>query len=401
MEIFTSSYAATQFSTIPFTTVDSLLDESESQHHQEFIRFLQHAYSLHVPVLPLTWEPAFDALGPDGATGRVNQSALNSEFQLAYKRFNPHVTDPRFTTEAYRSLQYRAMASEMTVLSCSGVQSHPNIITLQGICFEISSTSSVWPVLVFEKCALGDLEQCVSRPEFLDPEHLLSLCGEVAKALKVMHQCGMSPRSTRLDYFQHDYIDVAHGDLKPGNILIQEDVDQTSQGVKVADFGFSSYKSTDEDFVRVARTEPWEAPEWHSRGFTLEAAKAMDIYSFGLVCMWLFFRKELLVDLDFPSTTFAKAFARQDPEATAKIQALKRSGDDLLAYALRLLERKPDLENETRARLRQGLILSLAPDPKSRPSSLDPFIKLFCDPNYITYDYPSNLSAIFTNSSTL
>ncbi|KAF2259193.1 kinase-like protein [Lojkania enalia] len=378
MDLFTSSYAASQFSTISLSTVDSLLGQSDSRPHQEFIQFLQYAISLNVPILPVTWEPAFEALGPDGTTGRVNQSPLNSEFILAYKRFNPRVTDPRMSANAYRSLQYSAMASEMTVLSNPVIRSHPNIITLQGICFELSSaTGDVWPVLVFERAALGDLEKFVSQHESLNLEDLLSICGYIAKAIKIMHQCG-----------------VAHGDLKPGNVVVQEDVEQSAQGIKVIDFGFSSYNSADEDFVRVARTEPWEAPEWHNRGFTLQAAKAMDIYSFGLLCMWLFFREETLADLNFPSATIAIAFAKQNPEATAKIQALKKCDDELLAFALRLLEQKPGVEDGVRARMQQGLISALALDPEKRPSSMDPFIELFCDPEYLTDPEPSGPLAI-------
>ena len=182
---------------------------------------------------------------------------------------------------------------------------------------------------------------------------------------------------------------MAHGDLKPSNILVQENIERTAEGIKVIDFGFSSYNSTDEDFVRVAKTEPWEAPEWHSRGFTLEQAKSMDIYSFGLVCMWLFFREETLVDLGFPSITVATAFTKQDTEATVKLQELKKSGDDLLAYTLRLLERKSELGDDTRARLRQILILALALDPEKRPSSMDPFIELSRRSKHPTYDSPS------------
>jgi serine/threonine protein kinase len=174
-----------------------------------------------------------------------------------------------------------------------------------------------------------------------------------------------------------------HGDFKPGNILIHEDIDKTSQGIKIIDFGFSAYNSNNEDFLRIARTEPWEAPEWHNRGFTLRDAKSMDIYSFGLVCMWLFFREEKLADLGFPFITLGEAFSRQKPDATSRIQVLKGSGDDLLTYALRLLERRSDLEHGLRARLRQGLTLALASSPKERSASMEPFIELFCDPEYV------------------
>src|ERR1700722_13721602 len=58
--------------------------------------------------------------------------------------------------------------------------------------------------------------------------------------------------------------------------------------VKMIDFAYSQ-RWTDENVLRrIPATKPWNAPEWHSRGFKMRAAQALDIYSYGLVCLWMF-----------------------------------------------------------------------------------------------------------------
>jgi serine/threonine protein kinase len=75
--------------------------------------------------------------------------------------------------------------------------------------------------------------------------------------------------------------------VKPDNILVFDD---PSGGVtiKMIDFAYSQ-RWTDENVLRrIPVTKPWNAPEWHSRGFKMRAAQALDIYSYGLVCLWMF-----------------------------------------------------------------------------------------------------------------
>ena len=56
---------------------------------------------------------------------------------------------------------------------------------------------------------------------------------------------------------------------------------------KVSDFGFSSIWARPDDLIQVPKTEPWNAPEWHHRGFKFREARKMDVYSFGLLCLWI------------------------------------------------------------------------------------------------------------------
>ena len=56
---------------------------------------------------------------------------------------------------------------------------------------------------------------------------------------------------------------------------------------RVADFGYSTQWALPNDLVQMPRSRPWDAPEWHHRGFTPAQAMKMDAYSFGMVVLWL------------------------------------------------------------------------------------------------------------------
>ena len=99
----------------------------------------------------------------------------------------------------FRKIQYDALISEMVVLSHPDIYEHPNIANLEGICWEmVPESEEVWPVMVFRKAEDGDLNQFLSPSKAVkvDSEGLIGLCGEVAKALKLMHQCGMLTQNT-------------------------------------------------------------------------------------------------------------------------------------------------------------------------------------------------------------
>ena len=52
--------------------------------------------------------------------------------------------------------------------------------------------------------------------------------------------------------------------------------------------------------MRLPKSKPWFAPEYHHRGFKLYMAQRMDIYSFGMLCLWILSSNndEILVLLD-------------------------------------------------------------------------------------------------------
>ena len=110
---------------------------------------------------------------------------------------------------------------------------------------------------------------------------------------------------------------VIHGDIKPENVLIFPRVlrydkwgpegiiratlpfnrvisipkEEGCYVAKVTDFGYSSLFENENGYVRMPRSKPWTAPEWHEREFLPLQARRMDAYSFGMLCLWLLFYK--------------------------------------------------------------------------------------------------------------
>ena len=94
---------------------------------------------------------------------------------------------------------------------------------------------------------------------------------------------------------------MIHGDIKPQNVLVYKDAaGETS--IKVADFGYSTFAAsetfaTDGDLfqgaaaarVYLPKSRPWNAPEHHFGEFTVSGAKKTDVYSFGMLCLWVLF----------------------------------------------------------------------------------------------------------------
>jgi serine/threonine protein kinase len=60
----------------------------------------------------------------------------------------------------------------------------------------------------------------------------------------------------------------------------------------LADFGYAAFASN--KHITIAGTEYWRAPEIGSRiEHTLEQAKMSDVFSFGILCFWIVFHKQL------------------------------------------------------------------------------------------------------------
>ena len=150
----------------------------------DLIAFLSIVQKCDIDYLPITWQPALNTLGV-GASGTISQSTFITEKPLAFKRFhdseNPDVS-------------FLPMMSEVLILSQPTIRNHPNIVDLEGICWEIRpSTEKAVPVLVFEK-ASWDLQQFMSVREGMDMsfEDRLKMCANVGDAIMALHAYGLS-----------------------------------------------------------------------------------------------------------------------------------------------------------------------------------------------------------------
>lgn len=158
--------------------------------HCDFVSFLANAQCEGVDILPITWQPALENVGK-GGTAQINQSIINARLNFIFKRTNisPLIRQDSGTD----SLTYHALISELRVLRSRLIRDHPNIVQLQGICWEvISDPQTVRPVLVFEKAHFGDMKAFMESNlgESLSLEERIQLIVALASALLLMHSRG-------------------------------------------------------------------------------------------------------------------------------------------------------------------------------------------------------------------
>lgn len=144
-----------------------------------FIAVLALIQRLMIDLLPITWQAALGSLGR-GGQGEINQALITIEMSFAFKRFESKGPDD----------PYREVVQEMVVLRHPAVRDHPHIVQLIGVCWDVPDSNHVWPVLVFEKTHLGDLDHFVGsgNGRSLRLEDKLKICVEIGIALRDMHQ---------------------------------------------------------------------------------------------------------------------------------------------------------------------------------------------------------------------
>lgn len=150
----------------------------------DFISFLGVAQKLDIDFLPITWQPKLDNIG-EGGTANIRQSLINLQTGFAYKRI-------KWSRQAQwnESKNFEALISEVLVLGNPLIRNYPNIIRLEGICWDFPpGNDNVWPVLVFEKAQNGDLDKFMNTDtgRGVNLEDRLKLCADIAITLKYIH----------------------------------------------------------------------------------------------------------------------------------------------------------------------------------------------------------------------
>ena len=149
----------------------------------DLVAFLSTVQKCNVDYLPITWQPALGMLGA-GGSGTISQSTYMAEKPLAFKRFR----HPKNSTCDFLPL------TEVLILSQPPIRNHPNIVDLEGICWEIKPmTEKAVPVLIFEK-ASWDLQQFMNAREGMNMvlEDRLKICADVGSAIAALHAYGLS-----------------------------------------------------------------------------------------------------------------------------------------------------------------------------------------------------------------
>ncbi|KAF2840209.1 kinase-like protein [Patellaria atrata CBS 101060] len=320
------------------TTKGSIKPAEDSPYN--FLSLLATAQKKKIDFLPITWD---GSLNESGGQASISQSFLSEKLSYVFKRIR---RDFRFPAEEIIAL--RAIISEIVILAHPEIRGHPNIVRLVGICWDISSRNkSIWPVLVFQKAKYGDLKAFVesTQGKRLSFEERLKFCKEIAAAITLMHSK-----------------DIVHGDVKPQNVLVFAEEDG-NYCAKVTDFGYSTLhasKSTDDREINLPISRPWNAPEteegsWDT-AFSLEEAKLTDVYSFGLLCMWLLFH---------------------GPLRNMQQIALLREKEELTGFIDDNVSQVADLSDEQKSSLLAFFHSTLERDPKHRSLDLKDAMKGF------------------------
>jgi serine/threonine protein kinase len=324
-----------------------------------FLSFLAVVQALKIDFLPMTWDAGRDDIG-FGATSRVNETHINIHTSFALKRVNRHKSEEQI---------FRSCTKEITVLAHKSVREHPNIAQLQGICWDVSAfDDKPWPVLVFEKTHLGDLYEFAMLPagRTMSFSQRLRLCMDMGRAIMDMHsmsKCSHFERA-RTSYF--NFIDIVHGDIKPDNVLVFTE-ESGQYKARVTDFGYSSRFTNDEDRLKLPISVPWNAPEVDrlNREWTPSQAKQADLFSFGMLCVWLVFETYFSGSTKPPADVQLPVFISSTAVEQTKLVLLQVKGK-LQMYIPYLLAAEDNLDHQTIAALEKFLVSCLSKDPDER-----------------------------------
>ena len=211
-------------------------DSNEDNFRYDFITFLETCQNLDIDFLPITWQPALDALGAGGQS-EVRQSLVSLAISFAFNRVKPPERKTKTErgqegkeesegkiqkrqegeeegedeNEGYEEKEeeneenvYRALVSQASILRLAEIYNYPNIIHLIGVCWDIRASAQekdhlenaikgpqlrVWPVLVVEKTDHGDLKCFVNAAgKNLSFTGRLKLCIDIASGILCLHQ---------------------------------------------------------------------------------------------------------------------------------------------------------------------------------------------------------------------
>ncbi|KAL3849196.1 hypothetical protein ACJIZ3_011078 [Penstemon smallii] len=291
----------------------------------------KHERISHYEILRATDNLDIENLIGKGSIGSVYKGTFSNEMIYAIKVFDLDVQD-----------SFKSFDTECQIM-CS--LRHRNLVKVITSCSNLD-----FKALVLEYMPNGNLEKWIYSPNYsLNIGQRLGIMIDVASAIEYLHQGYSSP--------------VVHCDLKPSNILLDEDM----LG-RVGDFGIAKLLTHDQ---RMAQTKTlgtigYMSPEYGSGGLV---STFVDVYSYGILLMETFLKKRPTDELFLGELTMKRWVSESFPNS------IKQIVDTELLNV--------DEENSVKANIEECLvsIMELAIEcagdlPDERPNMKDVHVRL-------------------------
>lgn len=141
---------------------------------------------------------------------------------------------------------------------------------------------------------------------------------------------------------------------------------------RLTDFGYSTRFADDNENIAMPKSWPWCAPEHHHRGFKPDQAMNMDMFSFGVLTLWIMYKPYLSGANSLPpNMAWASKYVVHHAECgdLETIDNLKNN-EKLAKFSQGLVEVDLGLEDAAKLQLEGFFGVMLLCDPVAREAEL-------------------------------